>query len=460
MKSMKDLMARMNDGEFRAIPPTTSSDDPGDGGLCSLCGQASLCAGLGTVRYNLPVDHPDFGKLFRCPNYVPQVDPERLNRLRKIGNLEAYTDKTFNNFYTDLPGLSPVQRQSLASALNLARAYAAQPDGWLMLEGTYGSGKTHLAAAVGNMRLQYGDAVLFITSPDLLDYLRSSYAPNAESGYDEMFDRLRNAPVLILDDLGVENPSGWAQEKLFQLLNHRYSRLLPTVITTNADIDLLDPRIRSRLMDESVIQRARILSMDYRNPGKVNRDQLTDLGHYHDMRLDNFDTRTGLNADERQNLEKAAAAAQEYARSPQGWIVFTGKYFGCGKTHLAASIALECQERGYTVLFATVPDLFDHLRMSLEPGAPIAFSRRWTEVRDAPLLVLDDLGTESPTAWAKEKLFQIVNQRYVRRLPTVITTSRAVGDLEPRIYARLIDRRLVRIFEITAPTYVTRINRK
>lgn len=460
MKSMKDLMARMNGGDSQGIPPITSSDDLVDSGVCHLCGQASICGGMGTVRYDLPVDHPDFGKLFRCPNYFAQADPERQSKLRKLGNLDAYAGKTFANFQVEPPNLTPIQRQSLSSALSIAQGYAINLDGWLLLEGTYGCGKTHLAAAVANARLEYGDAVLFVTSPDLLDHLRGSFAANAESGYDEMFDRLRNAPILILDDLGVENPSGWAQEKLFQLLNYRYSRRLPTVITTNSDLDLLDPRIRSRLLDDSLIRRVRISAPDYRSTVKSRRDQLSDLTRYSDMRFETFDTRSNLNADDRQNLEKVLAAAKQFAQQPNGWLVFSSYQFGCGKTHLAAAIALHCQSEGREVIFVTVPDLFDQLRMSLEPGSGVSFSRRWGEVRDAPLLILDDLGTESPTAWAKEKLFQLLNHRYVARLPMVITTSRQPKEMDVRIMTRLLDIRLSQFFEITAPTYVARLNRK
>lgn len=448
----------MNGGASQETPPTTSSDEELDSGICALCGQESICGGIGMVRHDLPVDHPNFGKLFRCPNYFAQADPERQSRLRKIGNLDAYAGKTFANFQVELPNLTPIQRQSLLSALNIAQGYAAALDGWLLLEGTYGCGKTHLAAAIANARLEYGDAVVFITSPDLLDHLRGSYA--SETGYDEMFDRLRNAPILILDDLGTENPSGWAQEKLFQLLNHRYSRQLPTVITTNSDLDLLDPRIRSRLLDDSIINRVRISAPDYRSTVKNRREELSDLMRYSDMRFETFDTRTNLTPDERQNLEKVLAAARQFAENPNGWLVFSGYQFGCGKTHLAAAIALQCQDEGREVIFVTVPDLFDQLRMSLEPGSGISFSRRWQEVRDAPLLILDDLGTESPTAWAKEKLFQLLNHRYVARLPMVITTSKQPKEMDVRIMTRLLDRRLSQFYEITAPTYVTRLNRR
>ncbi len=161
------------------------------------------------VRHDVEVGHPLFGKMARCPNNPQAHDEQLLNRLRRTGNLEAFKDKTFDNF-TINEMHKPIERESLVHALMSAKRFAEQVDGWLLLEGSYGCGKTHLAAAVANTRLAQGDNVLFITAPDLLDHLRSAYAPNSESGYDDLFDRVRNVGLLILDDLGVENPSPWA----------------------------------------------------------------------------------------------------------------------------------------------------------------------------------------------------------------------------------------------------------
>lgn len=446
----------MDDGTLPANMQTSSNTDSLDDGICSLCGRASICGGLGYVRYDLPVDHPQFGQLFRCPNST--ADPQRVDRLRKLGNLDAFAGKTFASFFTDPPGLSNTQAQSLKTAYDAALNYANAPDGWLLLEGTYGCGKTHLAAAVGNARLQYEDAVLFITTPDLLDHLRNTYGANSEMGYDEMFDRLRSAPMLILDDLGVENPSAWAQEKLFQLLNHRYTYKLPTVITTNADLDALDPRIRSRLLDDTIIHRVRISAPDYRTPVQSQRDELSSLPLYRGMTFDNFDAQTGLTPDERQNLERVTAAARSYATAPDGWFVLLGNY-GSGKTHLAAAIANQQQERGTQVVFVTAPDLLDYLRVTFSPNSGGSFDRRFATVRGAALLVLDDLSTESATAWAKEKLFQLLNHRYVAGLPTVITSSSTIEKIDERIRARLMDRRRCFVYAITAPSYSSRTYR-
>ncbi|MEP7292828.1 MAG: ATP-binding protein, partial [Chloroflexota bacterium] len=442
MRPLKDLLSKMGDVTLPENMQTTSNTsmntETPDEGACSLCGQRSICGGLGYVRYDLPVDHPQFGQLFRCPNST--ADPQRVDKLRKLGNLDAFADKTLANFRLDLPGLTTTQAQSLNTAFEAARSYADTPDGWLLLEGTYGCGKTHLAAAVGNARLQYEDAVLFITTPDLLDHLRNTYGANSEMGYDEMFDRLRSAPMLILDDLGVENPSAWAQEKLFQLLNHRYSHSLPTVITTNADLDALDPRVRSRLLDDTIIHRVRISAPDYRTPVQSQRDELSSLPLYRGMTFATFDAQTGLTPEERQNLERAVAAARSWSEAPDGWLVLLGNY-GSGKTHLAAAIANQQQERGTQVVFVTAPDLLDYLRVTFSPNSTGSFDRRFATVRNAALLVLDDLSTESATAWAKEKLFQLLNHRYVAGLPTVITSSSTIEKIDERIRARLMDRR-------------------
>ncbi len=55
-----------------------------------------------------------------------------------------------------------------------------------------------------------------------------------------------------------------------------------------------------------------------------------------------------------------------------------------------------------------VPDLLDHLRATFSPSSTVSLDRRFEEVRTTPLLILDDLGTQSATPWAREKLYQIV----------------------------------------------------
>lgn len=425
-----------------------------------MCGaNPSVCEGMGVVRYDVPVGDPRFGKLFRCPNHRLEMDSDRQERLRRLSNLDAFSGKGFDNFVIDPQALKPAEAQSLEFALSMCARFAEEPEGWLLLEGTYGCGKTHLAAAVGNARLAKGEVVLFITTPDLLDHLRSTFGPSSETGYDETFDRIRNAPLLILDDLGAENASEWAQEKLFQLLNHRYSRNLPTVITTNIDLDTLDPRIRSRLLDSAMIRRVPITAPDYRTTATNRHADLSSLALYADMTFDSFDTRRKATPEERANLERALDVAAGYGRNPQGWLCLVGSY-STGKTHLAAAIAHEVQARGQAVMFVTTADLLDYLRVTFNPGAPVTFDQRFQQVKNIPFLVLDDLSISSGSAWAKEKLFQIIDYRYVTHRPTIFTMVNSTDNVDARLHSRLLDTRRCLIFAITAPDYPTRMNRK
>ena len=107
-----------------------------------------------------------------------------------------------------------------------------------------------LAAAVANQRLAQGTPAFFVVVPDLLDYLRATYGPESNVSYDKLFEAIRTAPLLVLDDLGAHSSTPWAQEKLYQLLNFRYNAKLPTVITTNLGWDDVDARLRARMSDE------------------------------------------------------------------------------------------------------------------------------------------------------------------------------------------------------------------
>jgi len=415
------------------------------------------------VYYDVPLGDPKYGKLNRCINNPVSLDADRQERLRHIGNLNVHKEKTFENFITDPVGANytPQVNESLHNALMSAQYFAQAPKGWLVFEGTYGCGKTHLAVAIGNTRVeQFGDEVLFMTAPDLLDFLRTTFSANSEITYDESFNRIRNMPILILDDLGVENPSGWAKEKLFQLLNYRYSAELASVITTKVELEELDPRLSSRMMESQVVTHLKISAPDYRpSKAKDHDDQLfSQLSLYEHMTFETFDTRSNFD-NERENLRNVVKYANAFAQYPQqSWIVFTGT-FGSGKTHLAAAVSNELRRTGHQVMFTTVPELMDYMRVTFDPKSNVRFDKRFQEIKNAPILILDDLSLESATTWAKEKLFQIIDHRYIKKMPTVYTTSKRFDEIDPRFKTRLADTRLCGIIAINVPSYVERRKR-
>jgi len=379
--------------------------------------------------------HPDFGKAFPCECTLGERQEERLARLQRYSNLGPLARLTFDNLSPRGRSPNPAHQERFQEAVKAARAFAADPRGWLVFSGPSGCGKTHLAAAIAGQCVAQGKAALFMVVPDLLDHLRSAYQPGSDVGYDELFEMVRNAPVLLLDDLGVHSSTPWAQEKLFQLINHRYNAQAPTVFTTNLDLSAFDPRLQSRLTDPSLSQ---VYNLESGAAGAKDLDSL-DLPLLRRMTFKNFDPRLpATDAAEARDIQNAYRQALKFAEEPQDWLVIAGGT-GRGKTRLAAAIANYCRESGRQVMFVVVPDLLDRLRSSYSPQNPRAFDEMFEEVRSVPLLVLDDLGAQSGTPWADEKLFQLINYRYNACLPTVITTNLTVSSLDPRLASRLTD---------------------
>ena len=242
---------------FPTPAPTPAAGAPRDRGRSLASDVCPICHGAGFVRDDVPVGDPSFGQAVPCVCKERALEERRRADLRRMSSLDAFLDKTFDTFDTSIPGLR--------EAYEVARRYAEDPQGWLVLSGGYGAGKTHLAAAIASERLAAGQSVFFSITPDLLDHLRATYAPTSEVPYDELFDKVREAGLLALDDLGAENGTAWATEKLFQIINYRYNYRMPTVITTNHRLlSHMDERIRSRLADISFVRQVMIDVPDYR----------------------------------------------------------------------------------------------------------------------------------------------------------------------------------------------------
>jgi DNA replication protein DnaC len=421
-------------------------------------GTCPICKGLGYVRADVPVNHPDFGKLVPCTCRLKKLAQKRASTLRTLSELELLERMTFETFAPEGHGLPPDKRKNLRWAYDEARVFAQNPEGWLVFKGGYGCGKTHLAAAIANMCVERGQPVLFITVPDLLDHLRATFAPanpdDHTPAFSVRFNEIRTAPVLILDDLGTQSATSWAQEKLYQIFNYRYNARLATVVTTNHELEDIPLRLRSRIVDPDLTKVVSIKAPDYRRSGVAqDQSEVSSLHLHSDQTFESFDLREGeLKPDEKASLREAYDKARAFAKDPQDWLLFTGTY-GCGKTHLAAAIANYRVADGFPALFVVVPDLLDYLRATFSPTSTVSFDKRFEEVRRTPLLILDDLGTESATPWAREKLYQIFDYRYNARLPTVITTANQVDEIDPRLTSRMLDAGRCTPAPILAPPY-------
>ncbi len=203
----------------------------------------------------------------------------KLYRLGKIGGTagrvigtvpESMSKRmTFASFDPRGNGrLTPAQEDTLKWAKNQLDFWSvSDPFAWIYMHGPVGVGKTHLAVAAATEREKRGDDVFFATVPDLLDYLRATFAPDSPVDHNDLLDRIKTADLVVLDDMGAERSTPFAEDKLFQIVNYRYEERLPTIITAAQNFDELTksrPRIASRLQDQSVAMELPMLAPDYR----------------------------------------------------------------------------------------------------------------------------------------------------------------------------------------------------
>ena len=123
--------------------------------------------------------------------------------------------------------------------------YSAQGKG-LYLEGTCGTGKTHLAVAIALKLISKGVPVICKTSIDILGDIKRCYERNSEVTEEEVLEAYKTVDLLIIDDLGKEQVTEWSVPVLYSILNERYEALLPTIITTNYNTSALAEKLSAK----------------------------------------------------------------------------------------------------------------------------------------------------------------------------------------------------------------------
>ena len=116
----------------------------------------------------------------------------------------------------------------------------------LFMVGGYGTGKTHLAAAIANQLLHGGTPVICMTMIDLLARVKETYDSSGEASEAQIMRLYAEVPLLIIDDLGSEQATEWASSAIFSIVNARYEGYMPTIVTTNCGTDELVRRMTPR----------------------------------------------------------------------------------------------------------------------------------------------------------------------------------------------------------------------
>lgn len=104
--------------------------------------------------------------------------------------------------------------------------------------GNVGAGKTYTAAILANelMRRHFVE-VLFLKMPEAVARIKRTFGEDKKNPDKDLFEKMKEVEMLILDDLGIEKVSDWLADEIYQVVEHRYSHNLPMIITSNQSID-------------------------------------------------------------------------------------------------------------------------------------------------------------------------------------------------------------------------------
>lgn len=188
-----------------------------------------------------------------------RIKKDVKERLEKINRLQDFSkmNSRIRNYRFDNYRVMMSNRKAYTRAKEYAKGLVIGKRDSLFITGNVGTGKTHLAASVANYLIENDIRVKFGTLINLLGEIKDSYKSDSETeGF--IMDTYSKVPLLIIDDLGKEKPSEWVLEKLFTIINNRYERNLPIVITTNYNREQLAERLANGsnyVIAESIISR-------------------------------------------------------------------------------------------------------------------------------------------------------------------------------------------------------------
>lgn len=197
------------------------------------------------------------------PKYCPDCSKNRLiqDLIRDCSFEKRLLAMDFDNYKTH----TRTQEKAVKDLIDYSQKDGESRN--IFISGKVGVGKTHLAVSLAKRIIRDSlKRVLFIAGVDLLYQIKKTFDPDCEIATAEITDKYSRAPYLIIDDLGVEKATEWVREVFYLIVNKRYNRCLPTIITTNFnswDLALkLGDRLISRLLHDALI--IKLDGRDYR----------------------------------------------------------------------------------------------------------------------------------------------------------------------------------------------------
>lgn len=150
----------------------------------------------------------------------------------------------------------------------------------LLITGSVGNGKSYLSFAIANSLLKKGVPVVCISINGLLERIRETYNSWGREGEYEILKSIEAADLLVIDDLGTEQGTEWSLSKIYTILDSRYRKKLPTIVTSNYSLGQLKERYGERIVDRLIEM---CINIENKNPSirkikaEENKEKLREM---------------------------------------------------------------------------------------------------------------------------------------------------------------------------------------
>lgn len=175
----------------------------------------------------------------------------RVDRVRRLfansGIPPRFADRTLENYTAEKEG----QKRALRIATRYVESFAdpASIGMSMVLAGKPGTGKTHIACAVGQALIEQFRSVVFMTVLQAIRSVKETYRKDSEKTESEAIRNLLEPDLLILDEVGAQIGSEHEKMLMFEIINERYQNCRSTILISNLTGDELTEFMGDRVMD-------------------------------------------------------------------------------------------------------------------------------------------------------------------------------------------------------------------
>jgi len=240
------------------------------------------CVGLSTcgqpIRGHFPMIEPQLGRLSLgftpCQYFKSQ---QHLKHIDAIHMPKSMIHANFETMHAD-SNREELFRLGMDFVFNYKENDFKKG---LFLYGTMGSGKTYTLCAIANELAKRGVGCAIVYFPELIASIKASFNGEANTN-DLTVEKLKNVPVLMLDDIGSESVTGWMRDEVLgRILNHRMMHELPTFFTSNFNFEQLQIHYAQTTRNEyepvkaaRILERIKALSIPVELVGRNYRHEL------------------------------------------------------------------------------------------------------------------------------------------------------------------------------------------